>query len=291
MTDASARPTLVEHITAAFERLTATEKRAARVLLDNYPMAALGTVANFAGEAGVSAPTILRLVDKLGFRGYAEFQAHLREELEARLQSPLERSGGGPRDRESDASFLHRYAEQVCDNVMHTVRRVPVTEIEAIGSLLMDERRRVYLLGGRFSGALARQFQSHLHAVRGGILDISGQSHAWPEHLLDLRRRDVLVVFDFRRYQKDVIGFAEDAASRGATVVLFTDPWRSPAAKVASHVLSARIDTHSRWDSAVAPLVLVEAVTALVTDQRWARVQSRMKDLETLQTQLHRHPE
>ncbi len=290
MTNASARPTLVEHITAAFEKLTVTEKRAARVLLDNYPMAALGTAASFADAAGVSAPTILRLVDKLGFRGYAEFQAHVRGELEARLQSPLERSDSGPRDRESDAGFLHRYAEQACDNVMSTVRRLPVTEIEAIGKLLMDERRRVYLLGGRFSGALARQFHAHLHAVRGGVQDISGQSQAWPEYLLDLRRRDVLIVFDFRRYQKDVIGFAEDAASRGATVVLFTDPWRSPVSKVAAHVLSARIDTHSRWDSAVAPLVLVEVVTALVTDQRWTRVQSRMKDLESLQTQLHRQP-
>ncbi len=291
MTDNPTPPTLVEHITASFERLTATEKRAARALLDNYPMAALGTAAGFASEAGVSAPTVLRLVDKLGFSGYADFQARLREELEARLQSPLQRSGSGPRESESEAHFLHRYAAQACENVMNTVRRLPATEIEAVGALLMDERRRVYLLGGRFSAALAKSFHAHLHAVRGNVQDISGQSAAWPEYLLDMRSRDVLVVFDFRRYQKDVIGFAEDASGRGATVVLFTDQWRSPAAKVAGHVLSARIDTHSRWDSAVAPLLLVEVITALVTDHRWDSIQARIKQLEGLQTQLQRHPE
>ncbi len=291
MTETAPQATLVEHITASFARLTATEKRAARVLLDNYPMAALGTAASFAGEAGVSTPTILRLVDKLGFAGYAPFQARLREELEAALQSPLQRAGGDAANGEGDARFVHRYAGQAVDNILRTVDHLPAAEIEAVSQLLMDERRAVYLLGGRFSAALARGFHAHLHAVRGNVFDLGGQSSAWPETLLDMGRRSVLVVFDFRRYQRDVIGFAEDAAARGVTVVLFTDPWRSPAAKVATHVLSARTDTPSRWDSSLAPLLLVEVITARVTDQRWARVESRVKALESLQTQLQRHPE
>jgi len=288
MNDKTDDPSLVEHITDSFARLTNTEKLAARVLLDNYPMAGLATAASFAAEAGVSAPTILRLVDKLGFGGYAEFQARLLEELEARLQSPLER-GGGPTARETGMHFMHRYAEAACDNVMRTVNHLPAAEIEAVGQLLMDERRKIYLLGGRFSGALAALFHAHLHAVRGNVQHISGQSTAWPEHLIDMKRRDVVVVFDFRRYQKDIVGFTADAARRGAGVVLFTDQWRSPAARFARHVLSARIDMPSRWDSAVAPLVLVEVLIAMLTDQRWHRVESRIKDLDSLQTQLHRH--
>jgi DNA-binding MurR/RpiR family transcriptional regulator len=282
-------PSLVEHISSCFSRLTATEKHAARILLDNYPMAGLATASSFASEAGVSAPTILRLVDKLGFDGYAQFQARLLEELEARLQSPLQRSGSGPGARESGAHFMHRYAAAACDNVMHSVNHLPAAEIEAIGQLLMDERRKIYLLGGRFSSALAQLFHAHLHAVRGNVQHISGQSTAWPEHLIDMKKRDIVVVFDFRRYQKDIVGFAEDAAMRGAGVVLFTDQWRSPAARFVRHVLSARIDMPSRWDSAVAPLVFVEVIIAMLTDQRWHRVESRIKDLETLQTQLHRH--
>ncbi len=289
MTDSSRHAPLVEHITASFARLTATEKRAARVLLDNYPMAGLATAASFATAAGVSAPTVLRLVDKLGFNGYAEFQARLLEELEARLASPLERAGGGPGARENEVHFLHRYAEQACANVMRSVEHLPAAEIEAVSQLLMNERRRVYLVGGRFSAALARLFHARLHTVRGDVHDLSGQSTAWPEHLLDLRGRDVVVVFDFRRYQKNVIRFAQDAAARGATVVLFTDQWRSPAAKVAGHVLSARTETHSRWDSAAAPLVLVEVILAVITDQRWPSVEARIKDLESFQTQLERH--
>ncbi|KAA3621658.1 MAG: MurR/RpiR family transcriptional regulator [Proteobacteria bacterium] len=287
MTDEPRRETLIEHITGTFGELTATEKHAARVLLDNYPMAGLATAASFAAEAGVSAPTILRLVDKLGFNGYAQFQARLLGELEARLQSPLERANG-PGLEESGAHFVHRYAAAAHDNLTSTVNHLPATEIEAVSQLLMDERRKIYLLGGRFSGALAQLFHAHLHAVRGNVQHVSGQSTAWPEHLIDMKRRDVVLVFDFRRYQKDIVGFAEDAARRGATVVLFTDQWRSPAAKVSRHVLSSRVETPSRWDSAVAPLMLVESIIAMVTDQRWDRVESRIKDLETLQTQLHR---
>jgi DNA-binding MurR/RpiR family transcriptional regulator len=281
--------TLVEHITSRFGSLTVTEKRVARTLLDNYPVPGLGTVASFASAAGVSAPTVLRLIEKLGFDGYADFQNRLIEELEARLQSPLQRQGDEKSERASHRDHLYRYAEQVCDNVMNSVRHLASTEIESVSRLLMDHKRRVYVVGGRFSNALAQSFYAHLHAVRGNVQNISGQSSAWPEHLVDMRRRDVLIVFDFRRYQKDVVGFAQDASRRGARIVLFTDQWRSPAAKVADHVLSARIDTSSRWDSAVAPLVLVEAITAIVTDRCWPRVESRVRSLESLQTQLHRH--
>src|SRR5690606_38742064 len=168
MTDSSRHAPLVEHIPASFARLTATEKRAARVLLDNYPMAGLATAASFATAAGVSAPTVLRLVDKLGFNGYAEFQARLLEELEARLASPLERAGGGPGARENEVHFLHRYAEQACANVMRSVEHLPAAEIEAVSQLIMNEKRRVYLVGGRFSAAPARLVHAHLHAGQNG---------------------------------------------------------------------------------------------------------------------------
>ena len=54
--------------------LTASERRAARALLANYPMIGLETVAEFSARSGVSPPTILRFTGRLGFSTYAEFQ-------------------------------------------------------------------------------------------------------------------------------------------------------------------------------------------------------------------------
>ena len=39
--------------------------------------------------AAVSVPTVARMVQKLGYKGYPEFQTELREELKAKANSPI----------------------------------------------------------------------------------------------------------------------------------------------------------------------------------------------------------
>src|ERR1700736_5195942 len=82
--------------------LSPAERKLARVLLATYPTAGLESVARFAERAAVSPPTVTRFVGKLGFRGYPEFQRVLRDEVQARLSSPLARyreaSPGRPAD-------------------------------------------------------------------------------------------------------------------------------------------------------------------------------------------------
>lgn len=91
-----------ELIADRFDAMPAGERRAAQALVANYPMIGLKTVADFSAQAGVSSPTILRFVARLGFQNYADFQSALKEELAAQLQSPasrtaaLQRGGASP---------------------------------------------------------------------------------------------------------------------------------------------------------------------------------------------------
>src|ERR671921_746545 len=80
---------LAERIRHEMDAFTPSEKRAAHLLLSHYPFAGLDTVAEFASRAGISAPSVLRFVTRLGFSGFPDFQRHLRGELEAQLKSPL----------------------------------------------------------------------------------------------------------------------------------------------------------------------------------------------------------
>ena len=74
-----------------FQHLAPNEKKVARVLLNQYPVAGLETIAQLAKKSSVSGPTVLRLITKLGFEGYGQFQESLRQELEAQLLSPISR--------------------------------------------------------------------------------------------------------------------------------------------------------------------------------------------------------
>ena len=222
--------------------LSASELRLARVLLASYPVAGLESLTRFAERAGVSPATVTRFITKLGLRGYPEFQDSLRQELQERLSSPLARyeltAPGGSSDsllRDSFATFEH--------SLRASRDMVSEHDFEAVSDLLADPRRRVLTLGGRVSAFLARYLASQLHLIRGGVELIDPERSSPAGHLVDLGRRDVLVVFDYRRYQSDTIASAKVAASQGATVVLVTDPWLSPAAASARFVLVTGVQT------------------------------------------------
>lgn len=271
--------TLADRIRHEMEGFTPSEKRAAHVLLSHYPFAGLDTVAEFASRAGISAPSVLRFVTRLGFGGFPDFQKHLREELEAQLLSPLAKTSpieGAP--------ALAAFADAVIGNLRTTVENIAPAEFEAVVALLSDSRRNIHFTGGRFTGALARYAESHFRIVRSHVDFIEGQPTLWRDRMIEIGRKDVLVAFDIRRYQNDVVALCETAAKQGATVVLLTDPWLSPIARVARHVLPAHVTAPSNWDSSAGLLFLAEALVAAVTKRLWETAKPRMEAVERLRS-------
>ena len=260
---------LAERIRHGMDSFTPSEKRAAHLLLSHYPFAGLDTVAEFATRAGISAPSVLRFVTRLGFGGFPDFQRHLREELEAQLLSPLAKAG--PSDRGQAAPALASFAEAVIGNLRATVENIAPAEFDAVVALLGDQRRHIHFTGGRFTGAVARYAESHFRIVRGQVDFIEGQPALWRDRMIEIGR-------------KDVIALSETAAKQGAAVVLLTDPWLSPIARVARHVLPAHIAAPSNWDSSAGLLLLVEALIAAVTKRLWETARPRMEAVERLRT-------
>jgi DNA-binding MurR/RpiR family transcriptional regulator len=118
--------------------------------------------------------------------------------------------------------------------------------------------------------------------VRPDVWHVPPGVGVWRDRLLDIKRKDVLVVFDSRRYQEDVMSFARAAAERGVVLVLITDQWLSPLSRRATRVLACRVVAPSRWDSNVALLAVVEKLTAAVTERLGRFARNRIEELERL---------
>jgi DNA-binding MurR/RpiR family transcriptional regulator len=277
---------IAETIRQGLGQLTPTERKPALALLANYPVPGLEPVAQFAKRAGVSGPTILRLVAKLGFSSYPRFQQALRDELELRVQPPLAKRGGQRLRRRPDDDFVNKYGRAIIANIENSLSEVPRSEFRGTLDLLADRRRRISLLGGRFSSSVALQFYLHLRELRPSVHLVSGQTATWVEHLLDFGSRDVLIVFDIRRYQDDVVRFAKEAAAQGADIVLFTDHWLSPIAAVARHVFALRTAMPSSWESFAALSALTEIMVARLQALSWSETRRRMEHLERIRNRL-----
>lgn len=278
---AAVHKTIEERLRAGFEALTRAERQLASHLLRHYPVAALGSITALAKAAEVSSPTVVRLVQKLGFAGYTDFQTGIRGEVEERLISPLAKhdrwAGGVP-----DTHILNRFADAVLGNLHATLAQVDHAEFDAAAALMADPARKVYATGGRITHAMAEYFVTHMKVIRPGVSLISEMSNAWPPALIEMAPGDVLLAFDIRRYENNVLQLVEMAAEQGAEVVLITDPWVSPAAAHARYRFSAQIEVPSAWDSTVAIQVLVETLMAAVQSLTWQATEARMKRLEEL---------
>ncbi len=276
-----ARLPLDEQLRAALPELTRAERQLATHVLSHYPVAALGSITILAKAAQVSTPTVVRLAQKLGYKGYPDFQAALRGEVEAMLVSPIAKhdrwAGGVP-----DTHILNRFADAVMSNLQATLGQIDHAEFDAAARLLADPARHVFAMGGRITHSMADYFTSLMTIVRPQVTLLSDSSSTWQPALLDMQARDVLLVFDIRRYENAVLQVAEMAKERGAEIVLITDRWISPASTHASHTLACHIEAPSAWDSNVSLMVLVETLLAAVQDLTWEVTEGRMKRLEEL---------
>jgi DNA-binding MurR/RpiR family transcriptional regulator len=261
--------------------LSPAERKLARVLLASYPIAGLESVARFAERAQVSPPTVTRFITKLGFPGYPEFQEALRQEVQARLSSPLARYHEDG-ERAATESAIVASLEIARHNLQATLDLISLRDVEEVIDLLCDVRRQVLVLGGRLSGPLARYLASQLHLLRPGIAVVDMELTAAAQQLIDLRKGDVLVVFDYRRYQSDTIERARIVAEQGVNVVLFTDPWLSPASAFARQVVVTSVETLGPFDSLVGATAVLEALVTAVLRRLGGRAESRMQSLERL---------
>lgn len=283
--------TVSDVITAHFAALTRAERRLAETLLDNYPVSGLGSITTVAENAGVSTPTVARMVQKLGFRGFPDFQARLHQELEATISNPIAKH-----DRWAASApgthILNRFADAVMGNMRLTLSQIEPAEFDAAAALVSDCRRHVYLVGGRITRTMADYLFTHLQVIRTGVTHIAANPSSWPHYVLDMKRGDVLILFDIRRYEQEMETLASFARKRGVEIVLFTDQWGSPVAKSASKVFRAQIEVPSAWDSSVLLLFLVEALIEAVQSSNWDETRDRMKTLEGLfdSTRIFRKP-
>lgn len=278
---------VLEDLRRALPELSSREARAARHLMANYPMAGLTTVAEFANQSGVSTATVLRLVKRLGFPVYADFQEALRSHIEETLQSPLLRFGERKvRDEAAQASFLARTSNRMAEHFRALPELISEKEFDRVATLLADPKRDIHLLGGRYSSHVARYMGDLLTAVRGKVHPIGGQTQSWPQCLLDMGRGSVLVVLDVRRYQDDVVQFAHAASRRGATVVLLTDIWQSPAARSADLVLTFPVESPSIFDVLTVGMGVAEALVGAAASKADTTGKRRIETLEDLRSRL-----
>ena len=278
---AMATPLIKDRLHDRMQDLTPTERTLASVLLRDYPVPGLQSITKLAEQAGVSTPTVIRMARKLGFDGFPDLQRALREEVSAQIRKPLAKHDSW-HARASTEHVLNQFAHALSANLQDTLDRLDSASFDAVAALLSDPVRPLFLAGGRITRSNADYFYNHLQIIRPRVTLLAQSPNVWPQSLLDMDASSVLILFDIRRYEKDILTLADLAAARGAAIVLFTDQWGSPVTRVATHSFRAHVEAPSAWDSTIVLMYLVEALIAEVQRRNDAGSRARLEDLEAM---------
>ena len=268
--------TVSAQIDAHLHRLTPAERRVAAVVADDPEAVAFGTVADVARRAGASGATVVRLATKLGFDGFVELQASVRDEMARRLRPASERIR-----RPAPGDVLGTALAVEMSNVAATLEAVERAQFDsAVRSLSARRSERIFVLSGDASSGLAFLFAAELSMLRTGVLHVEGSAVRVARQLSDIGPADVVVVIDLARYDRAVLDAAGRAADRGATLIALTDSAISPLAAGAAVAFTASVSGAGPFDSHVGLLALANALLAGVAARLRRSATDRLDGVE-----------
>lgn len=267
---------VASRLEAAYPKLPRGERAVARVILDDYPFAALESLRTLADRAGVSPPTASRLVDRLGFTSFTQFQASVR--AGAQDQSRLREFTAHTPDPDGAARELQH-------GLSSALAAVSAPLLDTAANTL-SAARSVWALGGPLSELAADYLVRQLGSLRPGVRLVPGSAHEQARSLLEVTPQDLVVAYDFRRYSTRTAAFVRASRARGARLLLVTDAWKSPLADHAQILIPLPHEAAGP----IAPLTHQIAVTELILVATATRLDStaRLAELDTLTASLRR---
>ncbi|MBP3087905.1 MurR/RpiR family transcriptional regulator [Corynebacterium sp. sy017] len=261
---------------------TKSEQKIARVLLADYPAAGLSTVASLADKAKVSAPTVIRFINELGFASYKDFQECLRTELSQRETSTLQQVS----DQQAQTPSATSSALNLLHQVESSLITIPEKELQQAITLLGATSKKIFATGGDYSSVAAEHLVLQLIQLRPYVHLLPSKAILAAATLCDSKKGDILCVYDVRRYSPHTLRITKAAKELGMKIVLFTDKWLSPIASFADVVIPAEVESDSANDSSVSLLAVTEYVCNQVAATLTPLATTRLEKLDQLRLRI-----
>jgi DNA-binding MurR/RpiR family transcriptional regulator len=267
-------------IRSSFDSLSPELQRAARWVSDNPTEIGLYSMRAVARRASLQPATLSRLSQALGFHRYEDLRHPFRAGLAlveagdyagraAMLQAPGQ---GGP-TRAAEANTLRQ------GNVASILATNPSGAFDDAARRLLKSRR-VAVLGLRASHGVAHHFQYLFNMLCENSQLLTDAAGTLPDQVRQLDGRDTLVAFSQAPYTRLTGETVRKAAALAVPVIALTDSPLSPIGRCAGHVLLARTDTTSYFQSMTGAIALSETLLQAVASLGGKRVLQRLRTIQ-----------
>ncbi|NLA60700.1 MAG: MurR/RpiR family transcriptional regulator [Firmicutes bacterium] len=276
---------VLERIRRSYGDLTDARAKVARFIVEHWDEAAVMSAAKLGEAVGVSESVAIRLAEELGYKGYPELQADIRETVKQRLKSVMV----ARLDMEDHAS-REGIADLVLQRDMDYIRRVfSRNDQEAIESAckLILKASTIYVLGLRVSHAPALFLYQNLSQLLGNARLLTPHVDTLFDQVRQIKPGDLLIAVTFHRYSRLTYQAIKMAKAWGGKVLTITDDVLGPPSTVSDHVLVVEPVMRTYGHSHTATMALLDAILETVVYLDKPRVRRSLAELEEVLEEFH----
>jgi DNA-binding MurR/RpiR family transcriptional regulator len=228
---------ILKKIRAKYKELSPSEKKVADYIIGNYQTVAFLSCQELGKLASASDTTVIRLSNKLGYKGFLQLKKELQEVVQEKI-SPSEKLSKTAK-LVSTKDFIAEAYELELTSLEKTYRMLDSDEVMRIIGKIRSARR-IFAMGLGLSAATIRYLCNRLRRISKDVVEINSSAYSLVEKISQLSKDDLLIAFDFPRYSTDVfktIRYAKEDI--GATTVLITDNLVNPSLEYSDEYIFA----------------------------------------------------
>jgi DNA-binding MurR/RpiR family transcriptional regulator len=237
--------------------LTRKRQELFRPVFENPRGYVLLSVRELARRLKVDAATAVRIILKMGFGSYREFQHYLHE-LSVSQATSLDMM----QSSKTKSSSISAHIQEAVDNDVQSLQRFRnVLDSERIAAVAkrLHQSTRIIVLGGDLAANLVGYL--HYHLILLGLPAMAATTSGEAAHLTrSAGKDDVVIALSFRRGLRQTVEGVQQARANGAYCIGITDTLVSPIARFAHECLIVSVETPSYGASYAAPMSLLNGL-------------------------------
>ncbi|TDM54172.1 SIS domain-containing protein [Aliivibrio fischeri] len=233
-------------------------------ILDNPASISSYSSQALAAKVGVSQSSIVKLTQRLGFKGFTAFKLAIIEDL-GRKQAILEPERPIHNKINSDDSSLtiaQKLVQEKTHALIATTNAINFSEFELITTLL-NQAQRIQIVGIGGSALTAKDLAFKLLKI--GMTALTEQdSHVQIATANTLTKQDVQIVISYSGSRKEILMAAQTAMDKGSTVIALTSTKKSPLRKLANFCIDTIADERQFRSSSISSRTAQNVITDLL---------------------------
>ena len=261
--------TLERRFAAAGENLNASRRKLLRLILENTGDTFFLSSRELAKRYEVDAATIVRTIQALGYKKYAEFTADLRAHFVTQI-TPYAVLKAASKEKRTVADRIRHAMDMDLRNLQALQSSLNAGKIIAL-SKQVKRARRILIVGIDLAAGLSWHLAYGLMTLGFAAEAPVGSTGNVQRRVRTLTREDLLIAISFGQCLRDTVEAALRAKKLGVPTFGVTDSETTPIARICDDSCMASVASPSFGGSYVAPLSLLGTILIACAHTQTAR--------------------